>query len=238
MKNKLVAIIFVIVVAGVGGYFLYQYYSDINKQKNPVACTMEAKICPDGSSVGRVGPKCEFASCPDHTAGWNTLNNNEYSFSLKYPNEFFDAGHTPKILVGDCNYSVFPNKCPNIYNIVAGDFPFVSSAQNWDSSFDSTNKTSNFHPVTKPIINNIPYCMYSVSDAGMSQQYGYFYYVTVKNQKCLVVYMATSTTNCDFYLPLESGNTEQAKNYNDCLATNKNQPTILNEIINTFKFNK
>lgn len=29
-----------------------------------VACTEEAKICPDGSSVGRTGPKCEFAACP------------------------------------------------------------------------------------------------------------------------------------------------------------------------------
>jgi|GEM_PF-3169363 len=28
-----------------------------------VACTMEAKICPDGTSVGRVPPKCEFAPC-------------------------------------------------------------------------------------------------------------------------------------------------------------------------------
>lgn len=30
----------------------------------PVSCTMEAKICPDGTSVGRSGPKCEFAPCP------------------------------------------------------------------------------------------------------------------------------------------------------------------------------
>lgn len=30
----------------------------------PVACTMEAKQCPDGSYVGRTGPKCEFQSCP------------------------------------------------------------------------------------------------------------------------------------------------------------------------------
>jgi len=28
------------------------------------ACTMEAKVCPDGSSVGRVPPSCEFAACP------------------------------------------------------------------------------------------------------------------------------------------------------------------------------
>lgn len=28
------------------------------------ACTMEAKICSDGSSVGRTGPNCEFTPCP------------------------------------------------------------------------------------------------------------------------------------------------------------------------------
>lgn len=31
---------------------------------DPVFCTMDAKLCPDGSSVGRVGPNCEFAACP------------------------------------------------------------------------------------------------------------------------------------------------------------------------------
>lgn len=31
--------------------------------KEPVACTEEAKQCPDGSYVGRVPPKCEFAPC-------------------------------------------------------------------------------------------------------------------------------------------------------------------------------
>ncbi|MFA6486170.1 MAG: hypothetical protein WCT40_02285 [Candidatus Magasanikbacteria bacterium] len=30
----------------------------------PRACTEEAKICPNGSAVGRTGPKCEFAPCP------------------------------------------------------------------------------------------------------------------------------------------------------------------------------
>lgn len=29
------------------------------------ACTMEAKMCPDGSAVGRTGPNCEFAACPN-----------------------------------------------------------------------------------------------------------------------------------------------------------------------------
>ena len=34
------------------------------QQPQPVACTEEAKLCPDGSAVGRVGPNCEFAPCP------------------------------------------------------------------------------------------------------------------------------------------------------------------------------
>ena len=32
------------------------------------ACTQEAKVCPDGSSVGRTGPQCEFATCPSEDA--------------------------------------------------------------------------------------------------------------------------------------------------------------------------
>ncbi len=29
-----------------------------------VLCTMDAKLCPDGTSVGRIPPNCEFAPCP------------------------------------------------------------------------------------------------------------------------------------------------------------------------------
>ena len=37
----------------------------------PVACTMDAKICPDGSAVGRIGPDCEFAACPSEEPNVN-----------------------------------------------------------------------------------------------------------------------------------------------------------------------
>ncbi len=36
----------------------------------PVACTLEAKVCPDGSTVGRSGPNCEFAACPMSNFSW------------------------------------------------------------------------------------------------------------------------------------------------------------------------
>lgn len=40
--------------------------------EEPVACTMDAKECPDGSAVGRIPPDCQFAPCP----GENTPNEN------------------------------------------------------------------------------------------------------------------------------------------------------------------
>jgi exonuclease VII small subunit len=32
--------------------------------EEPVACAQDARRCPDGSYVGRTGPRCEFAACP------------------------------------------------------------------------------------------------------------------------------------------------------------------------------
>ena len=90
----------------------------------------------------------------------------------------------------------------------------------------------------KQTINNVEYCLYTTGDAATGHAFNYYYFATVKSQKCLVAYLATNTTNCDNYLPLENGNAQQAQNYNDCLTTNKNQPTILNEVISTFKFTK
>ena len=33
-----------------------------------VVCTMDVKQCPDGASVSRVPPDCEFAPCPEEKA--------------------------------------------------------------------------------------------------------------------------------------------------------------------------
>ena len=82
-------IIFLIVIGTVSAAYLF--LNDSNKQK---ACTMEAKICPDGSTVGRTGPNCEFSPCPssqapqgkptDSTANWKTYNATNV-YNLSYP---------------------------------------------------------------------------------------------------------------------------------------------------------
>ncbi|MCL9972155.1 MAG: MliC family protein [Candidatus Pacebacteria bacterium] len=45
--------------------FLYTgVIPNLEQSPQPVACTLDAKICPDGSAVGRTAPSCEFAPCP------------------------------------------------------------------------------------------------------------------------------------------------------------------------------
>ncbi|MCX6720914.1 MAG: hypothetical protein NTW11_03875 [Candidatus Staskawiczbacteria bacterium] len=83
-----IAIIVLVALVLFGGVFAWQYFlisQKDNQSQNPVACTEEAKICPDGSAVGRTGPNCEFAQCPDLTAGWQTYINGQYGFLFQYP---------------------------------------------------------------------------------------------------------------------------------------------------------
>jgi hypothetical protein len=44
----------------------------------PKGCTTEAKVCPDGSSVGRTGLNCEFEACPPYTPPDITPSDNIY----------------------------------------------------------------------------------------------------------------------------------------------------------------
>lgn len=52
----------VVIVAAVVGFGIYKF--NFTNDNVNLACTEEAKLCPDGSAVGRTGPNCEFAPCP------------------------------------------------------------------------------------------------------------------------------------------------------------------------------
>lgn len=95
-KFKLLFIIGVIIflLLIVGGASA-AYFLNANKQPQEVACTMEAKLCPDGSSVGRTGPKCEFAPCPNPPTPKPTKD-----FTFTYPPYLFpvDINQNPLVL--------------------------------------------------------------------------------------------------------------------------------------------
>ncbi|MEX2008407.1 MAG: hypothetical protein WD850_02890 [Candidatus Spechtbacterales bacterium] len=60
MKWPLIALT-ILTLALAGGFYVWYTSGDGEEE---VACTLEAKLCPDGSAVGRTGPNCEFAECP------------------------------------------------------------------------------------------------------------------------------------------------------------------------------
>ena len=62
MKSLVFGIVLILVI-GIGG-FVYRNVQERTGGPAQIACTQEAKICPDGSSVGRSGPACEFPACP------------------------------------------------------------------------------------------------------------------------------------------------------------------------------
>ncbi len=92
------------------------YY--LQTAQRPVACTSEAKICPDGSSVGRVGPDCAFAQCP--TSGSNLLSADVYPL---YNNLTWGA-ETATTSLSLTGYSVTSQPISNISDLSAASLPF------------------------------------------------------------------------------------------------------------------
>lgn len=67
MNYKIVSIVslFFIIFAGIAAaFYLYPVSPTAIVPDASIACTEEAKLCPDGSFVGRTGPECEFTVCP------------------------------------------------------------------------------------------------------------------------------------------------------------------------------
>ncbi len=90
----IVVAILALALTGLGLFIYLQKPAFIPPKQ--VACTQEAKICPDGTSVGRSGPNCEFPACPaikpspESTSSadmtnWKTYTNQNLGYSFRYP---------------------------------------------------------------------------------------------------------------------------------------------------------
>lgn len=95
---KVVFAVLLAFILGGAAVYLWQNPQVLNSlpfMPQPKACTMEAKLCPDGSSVGRTPPDCEFTPCPDikssipeETTNWKIYINKSYGFEFKYPQDW------------------------------------------------------------------------------------------------------------------------------------------------------
>lgn len=121
MESTLRLVIAVLLSFVLGGATVYlwqnpQFLNSLPFVPQPKACTADAKLCPDGSSVGRVPPNCEFTPCPSAKpsvmpitnsngiapsqpqpsipADWKTYKNTKLGFIIKYPPEWIAEDST------------------------------------------------------------------------------------------------------------------------------------------------
>lgn len=65
MKSLLLGIVLIIII-GIGGLV---YRNAVEHPSQPIACPMDAQVCPDGTTVARTGTSCTFSPClPPNTS--------------------------------------------------------------------------------------------------------------------------------------------------------------------------
>ena len=105
-KNKTILVAIVVIIGfllvGLGVYYLGSMNSgvkrniskDTSNNEDSIACTLEAKECPDGSYVGRIGPNCEFEKCPDDSETeavqneWVSYADQDLGISFSHPSSW------------------------------------------------------------------------------------------------------------------------------------------------------
>lgn len=153
----------------------------------PVACTMEAKQCPDGSYVGRTGPSCEFAPCPgtpvseapaDETdALWRTATDTVRQIQYVYPDhlttEFIDTQEWP----------------PSV-TLTASSTPVCKET---GSEITANGKTE------KRLVDSHQYCRTMLSEGAAGSTFTNYIYTTTKDDKTVTVEFTLRFVQCGNY---------------------------------------
>jgi len=119
MKTLFAGIVLIIVL-GLGGFFYRNALTHPGTPTPPsgTACTLEAKLCPDGTSVGRTGPNCAFAACAYPNVSVDSI---KIAFALPegYTADEHAAGADPTLIGAFVDATTSPN------TIVIRDFPIA-----------------------------------------------------------------------------------------------------------------
>jgi hypothetical protein len=205
-------ILIVVVLAAIAGA---AFWLCREKETGNVACTQEAKICPDGSAVGRTGPNCEFAACPDATSGWKTYRNEEYGFEFKYPENFGANVWRPFFW-------------PATTTVVIEEDPVEKGCPNFPGGSQGSTQEA-------VRINNIDYTLHKASDGAAGSSYLSYCYVTEKDLKyCVIDFVIRVTNGCGQSCSVYCGTQYQEECLNFNLENDVEKP--IENILSTFKF--
>lgn len=160
------------------GYLNYSIWQLLPAGPEQVVCTQEAKLCPDGSYVGRSGPNCEFAACPEDplTKNWLTARATSTDLTFRYPENFGTA------------------------YLEAFDWP--PQLQVLDEPFACTEAGS---PIAragetrKRMVDDRPYCVTQVVGAAAGSTYTQYAYAFARENQTLIFTFTARAPQCANY---------------------------------------
>ncbi len=172
---KIILLIVALAILVLVGYFI-KSIKERGAVKSGVACTMEAKLCPDGSAVGRVGPNCDFSPCPQELFdpnGWLTFTDQEQKIRFKYPRQLIadfisPQDWPPQVLISTENFT-----CTTT--------PETSSLPN---------------RVIKRLVDDRAYCVSAMSEGAAGTTYTEYNYTTKKDGNLVIVQFTLRYPQC------------------------------------------
>ncbi|MDD5318501.1 MAG: hypothetical protein PHF79_01625 [Candidatus Pacebacteria bacterium] len=207
--QKILLIIIVLFLLG-GSLVLLGFKLPNQSGLAPVYCTQEAKLCPDGSYVGRTGPNCEFTMCPN--AGTSTeqslktFTDNSLGISFQYPEnpvvKYMDAIDWP----------------PKVQIL---NQPFTCT--------EAGSETARAGQTLMSTVNGRTYCVTRESEGAAGSIYIQYAYAFPKNDKTVIFTFTVRYVQCGNY-------SEPQKTECDNLRQAFNLDNVIDQIAQTFKF--
>lgn len=154
----------------------------------PVACTMDAKMCPDGSYVGRTGPSCEFEACPTAQGGenkvaWTLVLGNQQAQSTLYTNkletEYLRVLETPTKIT------------------ISSTTPYTCNLAGTDESMVVQGTTS------KHTVSRREYCVTTQTEGAAGSIYNTYTYSTAYEKGTVTFDFAVQQVQCANYTEVE-----------------------------------
>jgi hypothetical protein len=164
---------------------------------------MDAKMCPDGSYVGRVAPDCAFAQCPNEavTTSWKTFTNTKQGVSFKYP----ENPVTSELSTNTAVYISIVDWPPQI-QIINERFACIEAGL----------ETGRAGRTTRAIVNGHEYCVTTIQEGAAGSvytQYAYAFPFTTSNStsKTAIFTFTMRFPQCLNYNPPQRSQCQQAQ---------------------------
>ena len=129
-------------------------------------CTLEAKVCPDGSAVGRQGPTCEFAPCQSTKVGgkseaeWKSILTplqynvlREKGTEVPFTGELLHEKRSGTYVTADCGTPVFRSETkydsgtgwPSFYAPIQGSVKFIEDDSGGEKRLEVVDSVCHSH---------------------------------------------------------------------------------------------